>query len=108
MSLGERLRNRRQALKLTQQELAESLGVTPQHISAIEQDSRAPSLPFLAKLAEELGVTIDYLVTGKESTITDIIPAIKADKTLNLETRRALITLVRALRASQLPGNLVD
>ena len=98
MGLGQRLRKRRQALKLTQQELAESLGVTPQHISAIEQDDRAPSLLFLAKLAEELGVTVDYLVTGKESIITDIIPVIKADKTLNLETRRALITLVRALR----------
>lgn len=98
MSIGQRLRKRRQALKLTQQELAESLRVTPQHISAIEQDVRAPSLPFLAKLAEELGVTIDYLVMGKESIITDIIPTIKADKTLNLETKRALITLVRTLR----------
>lgn len=98
MGLGQRLRKRRQALKLTQQELAESLGVTPQHISAIEQDDRAPSLPFLAKLAEELGVTVDYLVTGKEGAITDIIPAIKADKTLNLETKRALITLVKELR----------
>ncbi|MBA7524677.1 hypothetical protein ES705_16819 [subsurface metagenome] len=105
MSLGQRLKERRKALKLTQQELAESLQVTPQHISAIEQDVRAPSLPFLAKLAEELGVTVDYLVTGKEGAITDIIPAIKADRTLNLETRKALITLVRALRASQLPGN---
>ena len=98
MGLGQRLRKRRQALKLTQQELAVSLGVTPQHISAIEQDDRAPSLLFLAKLAEELGVTVDYLVTGKEGVITDIIPAIKADKTLNLETRRALITLVKELR----------
>jgi len=98
MSLGQRLRKRRQALKLTQQELAESLGVTAQHISAIEQDNRAPSLPFLAKLAEELGVTVDYLVTGKESAVTDIIPVIKADKTLNLETKRALITLVQELR----------
>ena len=100
MNLGERLRKRRASLKLTQQELAESLGVTPQHISAIEQDKRAPSLPFLAKLAEELGVTVDYLVTGKEGVITDIIPAIKADKTLNLEAKRALISLVRALRDS--------
>ena len=57
-------------------------------------------MPFLAKLAEELGVTVDYLVTGKEGVITDIIPAIKADKTLNLEAKRALISLVRALRDS--------
>ncbi|MBA7688303.1 hypothetical protein ES703_96782 [subsurface metagenome] len=55
-------------------------------------------MPFLAKLAEELGVTVDYLVAGKEGVITDTIPAIKADKTLNLEAKRALISLVRALR----------
>ncbi len=98
MSLGQRIRKRRQALEITQRQLAEALGVTPQHISAVEQDKRTPSLPSLAKLAEELGVTVDYLVTGKEGVITDIIPAIKADKSLNLETKRALIALVKALR----------
>jgi len=98
MSLGQRIRMRRQALKLTQQQVAEALELTPQHISAIEQDKRAPSLPSLAKLAEELGVTVDYLVTGKEGVITDTIPAIKADKTLKLEAKKALIVLVRSLR----------
>ena len=98
MTVGQRMKTRRQALKLTQQELAKGTGLSPQHISAIEQDKRAPSLPSLAKLAEELGVTIDYLVTGKEGVITDIIPAIKADKTLNLEVKKALITLVREWR----------
>ena len=49
---------------------------------------------FLAKLAEELGVSIDYIVSGKEGIITDAIPAIKAHKRLNLEVKRALIALV--------------
>lgn len=98
MTVGQRMRTRRQALELTQQELAKGTGLSPQHISAIEQDKRAPSLPSLAKLAEELGVTIDYLVTGKEGVITDTIPAIKADKTLNLEVKKALIALVREWR----------
>jgi len=68
MNLGLRLRERREALKLTQQDLASALGLTPQHISAIEQDKRVPSLPCLAKLAQELGVTIDYLVAGKDGS----------------------------------------
>jgi len=102
MTVGQRTRMRRQTLKLTQQELAKGIGLSPQHISAIEQDKRAPSLPSLAKLAEELGVTTDYLVTGKEGVITDTIPAIKADKTLNLEIKRALIALVREWRS--IPG----
>ena len=97
MSLGERIRKRRQGLELTQQQLAETLNLTSQHISAIEQDKRAPSLTSLARLAEELGVTTDYLVTGKEGIITDTIPAIKADKRLSTEVKKALITTIRAL-----------
>jgi len=82
---------------MTQQGLAEAIGVTPQHISAIEQDKRDPSLSSLAKLAEELGVTIDYLVTGKESVITDTIPAIKGDKKLKLKAKKALTALIQEL-----------
>jgi len=100
MNLGERIRNRRQALKITQKELAQALGLTPQHISAIEQDKRTPSLSFLTKAAEELGVSIDYLVSGKEGAITDIVPAIKANKALKLTVKRALITLVEELYES--------
>jgi len=55
-------------------------------------------LHFLAKLAEELGVTIDYLVSGKEGIITDTIPAIKADRRLKLQVKRALIVLIEELR----------
>ena len=94
VSLGKRIKQRRQALKVTQQELAEAIGMTPQHISAIEQDKGAPSLALLPKLGNELGVSIDYLVSGKDGIITDPIPAIKADKRLKLKIKRALIALV--------------
>jgi len=97
MSIGKRIRKRRQELKLTQEDLARALGLTPQHISGIEQDKRSPSLSSLAKLAEELGVTVDYLATGKESVIVNAIPAIKADKKLSLEAKKALVALVKEL-----------
>ena len=94
MNLGQRIRMRRQSLKQTQQQVADALGLSPQYISAIEQNKRAPSLPSLTKLAEELGVTVDHLIFGKEGVVTDTIPAIKADKRLTLESKRALIALV--------------
>lgn len=94
MSIGKRIRERRKELNLTQEDLVRALGFTPQHISVIEQDKRAPSLSSLAKLAEELGVTVDYLITGKEGVITETIPAIKADKKLSLQSKRALVGLV--------------
>ncbi|MBA7670533.1 hypothetical protein ES703_78679 [subsurface metagenome] len=97
MNLGERIRKRRNVLKITQQELAKSLGMTPQHISAIEQGKRTPSLAFLAKAAEELGVSIDYLVAGKEGVVAGIIPAIKADKVLQPEIKKSLIKIIESL-----------
>jgi len=98
MSLGQRVIKRRQILKITQQQLAEALRVTPQHISLIEQDKGSPSLALLLKLADELGVSTDYLLSGKEGIITDVIPAIKADRTLTLKVKRALIALVEEHR----------
>ena len=97
MDLGRRIKERRQALEFTQQQLAEVIGLTPQHISAIEQDKRAPSLSSLAKIAEELGVTVDFLMTGREGVVTQTIPAIKADKRLTLTAKKALIALVEEL-----------
>lgn len=97
MSLGERIRKQRKVLKITQQELATALGMTPQHVSSIEKGKRVPSMGFLVKAAEELGVGIDYLVAGKEGVVAGIIPAIKADKGLDADTKKALIAIVKQM-----------
>lgn len=97
MSIGTRIKTRRLELKLTQKDIAKGVSLTPQHISAIEQDKRLPSIALLEKLANELGVTIDYLVTGKESVVTETIPSIKADKNFTLKSKKALISLVEEL-----------
>jgi transcriptional regulator with XRE-family HTH domain len=98
MGLGERIKARREELGLTQLQLAQALGVTPQHISIIEKDKRSPSLESLAKLAQELGVTTDFLITGKQTILTDCISAVKADDTLSLENKNALVCIIKALR----------
>jgi len=101
MNIGQRIRKRREVLNITQQELAQALGVTPQHISVVEKDKRVPSLTFLAKLAEQLGVSIDYLVSGKATQgeiVLDAIVAIKADKKLPAKAKKGLIALVEELR----------
>jgi len=98
LSLGIRVRNRRNDLSITQQQLAEAVNVTPQHISLIEQGKGSPSMELLPKLAETLGVTTDFLLTGREGVITDVIPAIKADRKLTLNAKKALIAIIEELR----------
>ena len=99
MTVGQRIRQRRTLLKVTQEELSGALGVTPQHISFIEQDKGAPSITLLPMLAQELGVSVDYLLSGKECVVTDTIPVIKADKCLSLKAKKVLIALVEMLHS---------
>ncbi len=52
--------------RVTQKELAEYLGLSPQTISFYTTGERTPNLQTLIKLAEFFGVSVDYLLTGKK------------------------------------------
>ena len=51
----------------------------------------------LEKLAQQLGVTIDYIVTGRESILSGLLPAVKADPRLSLKARKALANIIEEL-----------
>ncbi len=60
--LGERIRKSREKMKLTQEELAECIGITNAAISNYETGKKPPSLETLVRIAEELRVSIDWLL----------------------------------------------
>ena len=53
---GERLKERRQALKLTQGQLFEQTGITASYISFIERGQANPTLDMMVKLAGAVGL----------------------------------------------------
>ncbi len=63
-SMGNRIKSRRKELRIKQNELAESLGISNNHISSIENGREKPSLDMFLKICEELKVTPDYLLLG--------------------------------------------
>lgn len=67
-TLGKRIAARRKALGLTQDALAEQLGITAQAISKWENDQSCPDISMLPKLAEIFRCTTDELlgITPKE------------------------------------------
>jgi transcriptional regulator with XRE-family HTH domain len=93
-----RMKSRRKELGITQTEIAKNLSVTPQHVSAIEQSTHLPSLNFVVELAEQLGITTDYLLTGKEQLTPDTIAVIRADHHLPFELKEALVTIIKTFR----------
>jgi transcriptional regulator with XRE-family HTH domain len=98
MKIGPRIRERREVLGLTQQELADHLGVTHQHVSRIEGEQALPSLDLVVRLAQFFGWSTDQLLTGRPGAVPDILGAIRADDRLPATIKRHLVALVEALR----------
>jgi tetratricopeptide (TPR) repeat protein len=64
IAVGQRLRQAREAAGLTQRELSFE-GCTAAYVSRIEAGARVPSLQILHEFAKRLGVTPEYLATGR-------------------------------------------
>lgn len=65
--MSRRITKRRKELGLTQEKLAELADMTPQFVSYAESGKRAMRSENLAKLSKALGVSADYILTGKQS-----------------------------------------
>ncbi len=84
-ALGKRMRERRRALLLTQEKLAEQANISPSFAGHLERAEKIPSLATVADICKALDVSIDYLVLGKHNTRCD-----RAECPLYAEVRRVL------------------
>ena len=67
MSFGENLKELRMSKNMTQDILAQKTDITKASLSNYERDKRKPNYPVAKRLAEALGVTVDYLYTENDS-----------------------------------------
>jgi len=74
-TLGKRIVSHRKRLGLTQDQLAEKLGVTAQAVSKWENDQSCPDISMLPKLAAIFGITTDALLGSAPAEPVNAIPA---------------------------------
>lgn len=60
--LGQRIREERLRLHLTQAQLAEDIDISDTYMGSIERGERSLTLDTLVRLVNRLGVTVDYLL----------------------------------------------
>ena len=65
-TIGKRISSARRELSMTQEGLAEAMGVSAQAVSKWENDISYPDISLISKLAKTLGMTTDELLSGKE------------------------------------------
>jgi transcriptional regulator with XRE-family HTH domain len=102
-ALGQRLYELRTQAGLTQQELAEKVGVTPSAISKIENGRQFPQLENLEAWVEACGhkLALMFPTEGREVTTivveNDFVPVVERFSGLSDESRQLVEMLIEAL-----------
>jgi len=97
-TLGSRIAEKRRAKNLTQENLAERMGVSAQAVSKWENDASCPDVMSLPKLAEILDTTVDALLSGEKQPDVVYVPE---------EKRRSADELMIRIRVNSSGGERV-
>lgn len=74
MTLGEKLSEKRRSKNMTQDDVAEKLGVTPQAVSKWENDASCPDISLLPTIASLYDTTIDELLSKEAAPAVTFVP----------------------------------
>ena len=96
-SIGNRISKFRKAKGLTQEALANLMGVSSQAVSKWETDASCPDITALPQLCRILGITADELLTGKTNEV----------KLLPAEERKSLDQLTLRIKVDSVAGDKV-
>ena len=96
VNMGARIAKRRKELHLTQEQLAEKMGLSLQSISCIELGKKAIRPENLANLCIHLDVSADYILYGKrnERQMRDTVSKLSCLSPKAFQTVQALIDLL--------------
>ncbi len=114
MSLGRTIAKLRVLKDWTQTDLAEKLGMSPNHVSRWEQGHMRPRRKTLEKIAQVFGVALEELTgePGQDSRLANDDPELAEMLTrvgsLGDEQRRALRLFLRSMFTCQQLEHLVD
>ena len=112
MALGDNIKRLREEHSLTQQQLADKLYVSRQTVCRWENGSRCPDLIMAKKLAVELDVSLDELISDedlKEFTKNDLpfhSDIVKSRKELE-EKRKRIMEFIQLIAGIFLAGTIL-
>jgi len=107
--VGERIRNNRKRLNLSQAQLADKLNISRASVVNIEAGRQRPPLHLLWRIAEDLGTDLIKLVPSREEYVSSNEPIKLAPETIaqienaangDVLTRRSLTEFIKRVRST--------
>ena len=105
-NFGINMRKARKELGLTSSDLANFLGLSPAFVGLIERGERTPSIETLLKICDQLGQSVDSMMTSAENNP-------QANKNLKMPTtklerkQRAASNMIKTFDSKEL-GYIID
>ena len=93
MNIGNNIKQLRQQKNLTQDQVAEKLGVSYQAVSKWENNANTPDIALLPAIAELFGVSIDALFSDSIMDYSDIHSFMKDDDIIRVVQMRGIKVL---------------
>lgn len=102
LEIGQRIRKARLAAKVTQEQLAEKVGVGTTHISHIETGNSIPSLKLLVDILNALGLSADAVLCDQLDHAGASFPDLIAEELTDCTEQeiRIFSDILRALKIS--------
>lgn len=98
-ALGNAIRKARIENKLSQEKLAEMVGITPTHLKHIESEHRKPSVEVLFQIALILHMSIDNIIFQQETFIQYRIKEIESLlNTCSINELQIILDLIRSIQ----------
>lgn len=102
-ALQRAIRQERKSKRITYEELAEMLDISPTHIKHIESGYRKPSIEILFEIARVLNLSLDGVVFPKDITQSDLTRG-KIDRlldSLDEDSLQFVLTVLEALHVKE-------
>ena len=91
MTLGERLFQYRNSVNMSQEKLAEKIGVTRQTVSKWETNQSTPDFDKIEPLCEVFGITTEELIKGEKTETVENKNTVQDDYTKKRNKRKAIV-----------------
>lgn len=111
LNIGENIRSCRRKMNLTQEQLAEKLGVSFQSVSRWENDLTYPDTELLPVLSKIFGITTDELLgvpkVKKEQEMNELLKELRELSNREDASAEKITELIREIRRSFLNGYVI-
>ena len=99
IAIGNRIREARELAHLTQEDLAEIVGISPTHMSVIERGAKTPRLDTFVKIVNALKLSSDALLQDVVAPVSDSIITELAVRIggLSPKEQKRILNAIRAL-----------